>query len=1356
MNENQNDSIFNTDNQIILKSKMELSNVENINLTFHADQEENSYIYEIQDQGALNRREYFVSSMAEQKRYKKSSSSVSSIKDVKYEDSNYAQSPRQKDVSLIQNMLEKTNTITKEKQQSMLRTSQLISSNNCNLLSPSQLTAIEVKKTQSQEQQALITQEQKYSNNYNRSIIQKKTFLQESRTSQEFHPINVDLTKYNQKNIFSPQVKKSPYSDKIDLQSSAIYYDVNQFKSEYNYRKNYLVIITYMKKIANKLLLKLAYKDNRLLNSTHLTIIRDKAIVDYQSYFNELFKSQKYVYPLKFQDHLLDNKKNQILLRNTNTNTQKRNTNIFVFILKIMISALKQANDIVGVISPNSVIIAIIQVIIVLLIFYFIFILSIQSCFLDYYQQQIDEIQYIYISGIGYTLIDIYIGFYQGFYEFGCVQNNRYQIACRYLKKRFYIDLIMLNCYIFNYLYQQNISILLTIIFSVIQVNNKVKQINDYFKLSSRFPFWFDILKLLVTILIIAHICGCGFYYVSVISQKSQFDQVFKDGNFNWIDFQGLTNSSWQTKYVYSLYFSVITMATVGYGDVFPVNINERIYVIAMTFVSCGSFAYSINYIGQIFTQIQQQSQSFQQKQYDLLNYMRLKHISKETQTRILKYLEYLEDKTDQIAIKGQQILDDYPPELRDEVMKENFLKLLNLAPFLKNTFSQNFLLQLCLKFKEKRIGPGEILVRKNQKLEYLYILTKGIAEYVNFDGVEKLPLYQIKNIQNEQTLIDVRLFFTGIEADVSIQSKIVSCVAYISFEDFYNVVKQFPSDYEVFCMLKDQFLNDSRQYLQCQSCRQIGHSFINCPQLHYDLDNQLFLQRQIKSIPQQRFFQNRSRQKKYNSVFQKFITSQNLKLFRWTLVQKYLQNYNHIDPIAEASVMENEKQFYRRCPKFNLQYFSVQSQIAIERKNTGDLSSESQSECSLSSDSFTKSSQSSNKSPSHYTQSLFSEQKLKSPLSEVSIKSHDNKRSSRRTHTLKRKTVELENQIVTIRDIPINDSQQDNTIFNQEVENQKQLNLESLQKLDTMDRSVDNFAPDIRIQYFQKNSHKKNSQIFEGKQCDDQNTQTNYSFKASTKNKSDTLKIQTSDIDNKLNEYQQQSDLKNSINCHVQNLLSQNLVFQVMQKIVNDSLNKTKKSFSHTSISYQQQESMDITKDQIDSLQKFKKRQNLLTNNIIFQNFKRIPSINTNMQKQDQQISNNKEVQKGESHIFGKLEFSFDRIQEFEKYFPKNNWTKVIKSYKKQNIIEKIIQAKQNKKMNKATQKIKFIESSKNFINIASPSPASQFRCKIQKLKQNQNIHFIQIKQQIRIHQKAKKVFCQNELNLHFSQYFI
>lgn len=45
-------------------------------------------------------------------------------------------------------------------------------------------------------------------------------------------------------------------------------------------------------------------------------------------------------------------------------------------------------------------------------------------------------------------------------------------------------------------------------------------------------------------------------------------------------------------------------MITVGYGDISPINPSEKIYTIFMTLLSCGTFAYAINCIGGIFSEI--------------------------------------------------------------------------------------------------------------------------------------------------------------------------------------------------------------------------------------------------------------------------------------------------------------------------------------------------------------------------------------------------------------------------------------------------------------------------------------------------------------------------------------------------------------------------------------------------------------------------------------------------------------------------------------------------------------------------------------------------------------------------------
>lgn len=95
-------------------------------------------------------------------------------------------------------------------------------------------------------------------------------------------------------------------------------------------------------------------------------------------------------------------------------------------------------------------------------------------------------------------------------------------------------------------------------------------------------------------IFIMAHLCGCGFIYVTKFN-------VDNDSSLTWLKKYNFDSLQWQEQYLQCLYFAFITMITVGYGDITPVSLEEKIYVILMTLISCGQFAYSINTIGTIF-----------------------------------------------------------------------------------------------------------------------------------------------------------------------------------------------------------------------------------------------------------------------------------------------------------------------------------------------------------------------------------------------------------------------------------------------------------------------------------------------------------------------------------------------------------------------------------------------------------------------------------------------------------------------------------------------------------------------------------------------------------------------------------
>jgi hypothetical protein len=60
-------------------------------------------------------------------------------------------------------------------------------------------------------------------------------------------------------------------------------------------------------------------------------------------------------------------------------------------------------------------------------------------------------------------------------------------------------------------------------------------------------------------------------------------------------------------------------MLTVGYGDITPKNVYEKLFVIIAMFFSCGVFSYSFNLIGVIVYDMQKKKNEFK-KEMTLVN----------------------------------------------------------------------------------------------------------------------------------------------------------------------------------------------------------------------------------------------------------------------------------------------------------------------------------------------------------------------------------------------------------------------------------------------------------------------------------------------------------------------------------------------------------------------------------------------------------------------------------------------------------------------------------------------------------------------------------------------------------------
>lgn len=68
----------------------------------------------------------------------------------------------------------------------------------------------------------------------------------------------------------------------------------------------------------------------------------------------------------------------------------------------------------------------------------------------------------------------------------------------------------------------------------------------------------------------------------------------------SWIAHYQIDDSNWRIKYIYSFYYSAITTLTIGYGDITPQTIPEKIYTIFLALLVCGVLGYSVSTVGEI------------------------------------------------------------------------------------------------------------------------------------------------------------------------------------------------------------------------------------------------------------------------------------------------------------------------------------------------------------------------------------------------------------------------------------------------------------------------------------------------------------------------------------------------------------------------------------------------------------------------------------------------------------------------------------------------------------------------------------------------------------------------------------
>ncbi|EAR96737.2 cation channel family protein (macronuclear) [Tetrahymena thermophila SB210] len=380
-----------------------------------------------------------------------------------------------------------------------------------------------------------------------------------------------------------------------------------------------------------------------------------------------------------------------------------------------------------------------------------------------------------------------------------------------------------------------------------------------------------------------------GWYFVGI--QEQNYDQN------NWLDKLSISSYPYYQKYIYSMYWSITTMTTVGYGDISATNWIEALYItITMILFSC-VFAYSINNIGFILQEIEKSSKQLNDDIATIQRYLIRKDVNIQLKSRVRHYLSFLaQEQKDRDKQQEDKILSVLSNKLRDEITQEINSKILNNYLVFSSNFSKSTLNKLIFIMKEILVNPNEVIINEDESDDSsIYFIQSGVIEIYLQQIQKKNTINVINTLTNGQVFGEIS-FFSGLQRQASARSVNLSTLYKINREEFIQILKQNTEDFERFKMMQDQIIfqkDTSITRSECYNCKNSYHIANQCPRTHRYFDKQFIILKQNFSTFQERFFKKRINLKfKCNAKIQKKKNFDIIQLLKQNLQKSNDENY--------------------------------------------------------------------------------------------------------------------------------------------------------------------------------------------------------------------------------------------------------------------------------------------------------------------------------------------------------------------------------------------------------------------------------------------------------------------------------
>ena len=441
---------------------------------------------------------------------------------------------------------------------------------------------------------------------------------------------------------------------------------------------------------------------------------------------------------------------------------------------------------------------------------------------IDYYFKILVELFYF---------LDFFVNLNLSFYEKENLIFERKKIIQRYVKSQIYID-IMAYCFLTHWMYVSS-SVFNILIFGyffrIIKIKQIFKDIEELLVVNENYYHIYSLLNLFIRVFVVSHLMACVWHLIGTKSETNWMNSNSKGD---------ITKESWLIQYLYSFYFIIITINTVGYGDITPQNPSELIFCIFFVIIGCMMFAYTLNCMGNIFQALYKKERLLKEELYVINNFMRSKNVPQSFQLKIRKYLEHIWNEEDKLNLENSmKVFNKLSDRLKSQLLIETNGSIVKNIQLFSSNFSQKTLNGICQIMKEERHPPGEIIFRQAEfRNKDLFFIKKGVVELFTENELNDKNNPTILSKMKEGSCFGEISFFSEMARSTGARSLEYTTLIRFDQDEFKKLIEENDNDKEKFNLIKDRinlYQNFDDIFLKCYSCNQRNHLVINCPALH-------------------------------------------------------------------------------------------------------------------------------------------------------------------------------------------------------------------------------------------------------------------------------------------------------------------------------------------------------------------------------------------------------------------------------------------------------------------------------------------------------------------------------------------